>query len=289
MIEIIFNNQWYILYLAAIMVASAYVQRKGWIFPALNFLSKIIKSNRLFIVIVSSICGVLPIPGRVSVSAGILDTMAPKDERRRWYGIIDYLSTHHYYLWSPLEKSVIVPMAVLGLTYFEFIYIMGPLAIIGIVLPLMLVFYFLKEEDVVWVNPAQQFNKVDWVNWKLLIAVALVIILGNYIKSYTNEIKAYIENNEWSLITGAWVGFAGSFALGSSSRFAAFTAILTSIFGVQYLPLFFAIDYAGYMLSPAHKCFIIGKMYFKTPLITYYTFVIFLCSSIIAIAFLLVR
>ena len=271
------------------MVASAYVQRKGWIFPALNFLSKIIKSNRLFIVIVSSICGVLPIPGRVSVSAGILDTMAPKDERRRWYGIIDYLSTHHYYLWSPLEKSVIVPMAVLGLTYFEFIYIMGPLAIIGIVLPLILVFYFLKEEDVVWVNPAQKFDKVDWVNWKLLIAVALVIILGNYIKSYTNEIKAYIENNEWSLITGAWIGFAGSFALGSSSRFAAFTAILTSIFGVQYLPLFFAIDYAGYMLSPTHKCFIIGKMYFKTPLITYYTFVIFLCSSIIAISFLLVR
>ena len=59
MLEIIFNNQWYILYLAVIMVASAYVQRKGWIFPALNFLSKIIKSNRLFIVIVSSICGVL--------------------------------------------------------------------------------------------------------------------------------------------------------------------------------------------------------------------------------------
>ena len=289
MLEIIFNNQWYILYLAAIMVASAYVQRKGWIFPALNFLSKIIKSNRLFIVIVSSICGVLPIPGRVSVSAGILDTMAPKDDRRRWYGIIDYLSTHHYYLWSPLEKSVIVPMAVLGLTYFEFIYIMGPLAIIGIVLPLMLVFYFLKEEDVVWVNPAQKFDKVEWVNWKLLIAVALVIILGNYIKLYTNEIKAYIENNEWSLITGAWIGFAGSFALGSSSRFAAFTAILTSIFGVKYLPLFFAIDYAGYMLSPTHKCFIIGKMYFKTPLITYYTFVIFLCSSIIAISFLLVR
>ena len=112
------------------------------------FLSKYIKSNRLFVVIVSAVCGVLPIPGRVSVSAGILDTMAPKDSRRKWYGIIDYLSTHHYYLWSPLEKSVIVPMAVLGLTYFEFIYIMGPLAIIGIVLPLMLVFYFLKLRNI---------------------------------------------------------------------------------------------------------------------------------------------
>ena len=289
MLEIIFNNQWYILYLAGIMIASAYVQRNGYVYPILNFLSKYIKSNRLFVVIVSAVCGVLPIPGRVSVSAGILDTMAPKDSRRKWYGIIDYLSTHHYYLWSPFEKSVIIPMAVLGLTYVEFMYIIGPLAIIAIVLPLFSVFYFLKEQDVVWTNPEQKEVTVEWVNWKLLIALFLVIVLGNYIQSYTNEIKAYIENNNWSLVTGAWVGFAGSFLLGSSARFAAFTAILTSIFGVQYLPMFFAIDYAGYMLSPVHKCFIIGKMYFKTPLVTYYTFVVFLCSVIIAVSFLLIR
>ena len=84
MLEIIFNNQWYILYLAGIMIASAYVQRNGYVYHVLNFLSKYIKSNRLFIVIVSAVCGVLPIPGRVSVSAGILDTMAPKDSRRKW-------------------------------------------------------------------------------------------------------------------------------------------------------------------------------------------------------------
>ena len=289
MLEIIFNNQWYVLYLAGIMVTSAYVQRNGYIYPVLNLLSKYIKSNRLFVVVVSALCGVLPIPGRVSVSAGILDTIAPKDKRRKWYGVIDYLSTHHYYLWSPLEKSVIIPMAVLGLTYTEFLYIMGPLAMIGIILPLFLVFYLLKETDVVWYGTKPKIEKIEWINWKLITAIFVIIVIGNLIKTQTNEIKTYIENNTWSLVTGAWVGFAGSFLLGSSARFAAFTAILTGIFGIQYLPMFFAIDYAGYMLSPVHKCLVIGKMYFQTPTLTYYSFVIMLCSTIVAVSFLLVR
>ena len=55
MLEIIFNNQWYILYLAGIMIVSAYVQRNGYVYPILNFLSKYIKSNRLFVVIVMSL------------------------------------------------------------------------------------------------------------------------------------------------------------------------------------------------------------------------------------------
>jgi hypothetical protein len=45
--------------------------------------------------------------------------------------------------------------------------------------------------------------------------------------------------------------------------------ILTSLYGIQYLPWFFAVDFAGYILSPMHKCVAIGKMYFGTSL-TYY-------------------
>ena len=97
-----------------------------------------------------------------------------------------------------------------------------------------------------------------------------------------------IKDNNLSIVTAAWIGFAASFLLGSSSRFAAFTAILASIFGVEFLPLFFAIDYTGYMLSPTHKCFAIGKMYFNTSFVTYYTHIILLCSLIIAVAVLLV-
>jgi hypothetical protein len=286
--NIIFNNQWYVLYLACIMVMSAYVQRNGLIYPLLNKLIVFVPSKRLFVVATSAVAGVLPIAGRVSVSAGILDTIAPKDDRRKHYGILDYLSTHHYYLWSPFEKSVIIPMAVLSLSYAEFMQLMWPLTIIAIVVPFVLIFTLLKEDDVIVQTQKQERTKVEWINWQLLVAVAILIMLGNYAREHTDTIKTYLEDNNLSIVSGAWIGFAASFLLGSSSRFAAFTAILTSIFGVQYLPLFFAIDYTGYMLSPTHKCFAIGKMYFNTSLVTYYTHIILLCSLIIAVSILLV-
>jgi hypothetical protein len=271
------------------MIASAYVQRNGLIYPLLNKLTVFVPSKRLFVVATSAVAGILPIAGRVSVSAGILDTIAPKDDRRKHYGILDYLSTHHYYLWSPFEKSVIIPMAVLSLSYAEFMQLMWPLTVIAIVVPFVLIFTLLKEDDVIVQTQKQAFAEVKWINWQLLVALAVLIMLGNYAREHTDTIKTYLENNNWSIISGAWAGFAASFLLGSSSRFAAFTAILTSIFGVQYLPLFFAVDYTGYMLSPAHKCFAIGKMYFQTPILTYYSFVIFLCSIIIAASFVLIR
>jgi hypothetical protein len=288
LIDIILNNQWYVLYLACIMIMSAYVQRNGLIYPLLNKLTVFVPSKRLFVVATSAIAGILPIAGRVSISAGILDTIAPKDDRRKHYGILDYLSTHHYYLWSPFEKSVIIPMAVLSLSYVEFMQLMWPLTIIAIVIPFVLIFTLLKEDDVIIQTQKEERIKVEWINWKLLATVAVIIILGNFVREHTDTIKSYLENNNWSIVSGAWIGFAGSFLLGSSSRFAAFTAILTSIFGIEYLPLFFAIDYTGYMLSPTHKCFAIGKMYFNTSLVTYYTHIIFLCSMIIAVAVLLV-
>lgn len=286
--SLLITNQWYLLYLAGIMIASAYVQRNGLIYPLLNKLTVFVPSKRLFVVATSAVAGILPIAGRVSVSAGILDTIAPKDDRRKHYGILDYLSTHHYYLWSPFEKSVIIPMAVLSLSYAEFMQLMWPLTVIAIVVPFVLIFTLLKEDDVIVQTQKQERTKVEWINWQLLVAVAVIIVLGNYVREHTDTITTYLEDNDWSIISGAWIGFAASFLLGSSSRFAAFTAILASIYGVEFLPLFFAIDYTGYMLSPTHKCFAIGKMYFNTSFVTYYTHVILLCSLIIAVAILLV-
>ena len=176
MIDIILNNQWYVLYLACIMVMSAYVQRRGLIYPLLNKLTVFVPSKRLFVVITSAVAGVLPITGRVSVSAGILDTIAPKDDRRKHYGIIDYLSTHHYYLWSPFEKSVIIPMAVLSLSYTEFLQLMWPLTLIAIVVPFVLIFTLLKEDDVIIQTQQREYAQVEWVNWQLLTAVMVIIM-----------------------------------------------------------------------------------------------------------------
>jgi hypothetical protein len=52
--------------------------------------------------------------------------------------------------------------------------------------------------------------------------------------------------------------------MGSSSRFAAVTVLLSSIYGIEHLPWFFAVDLAGYLVSPMHKCAAIEMLYFQT-------------------------
>ena len=105
-----------------------------------------------------------------------------------------------------------------------------------------------------------------------------------FIKIYTNEFYYYVEyfSNSFGLVSV--IAFMASLLLGSSSRFAAITSICTGIFGIQYLPWFFAIDYAGYMLSPTHKCFYIGKSYFDTDLKDYIKSILILTISIILVS-----
>jgi hypothetical protein len=66
------------------------------------------------------------------------------------------------------------------------------------------------------------------------------------------------------------IGFVASFLMGSSGKFIAIAVIMAQVFGHEYFLWFFAIDFAGYLISPTHKCVMIGNRYFNTPLSTYY-------------------
>ena len=58
--------------------------------------------------------------------------------------------------------------------------------------------------------------------------------------------------------------------MGSSGKFIAIAVLMAQVFGVEYFLWFFAIDYSAYLLSPTHKCVMIGNRYFGTPFKTYY-------------------
>jgi hypothetical protein len=66
------------------------------------------------------------------------------------------------------------------------------------------------------------------------------------------------------------IGFVASFLMGSSGKFIAIAVLMSQVFGVEYFLWFFAIDFAGYLVSPTHKCVMIGNKYFGTPVVTYY-------------------
>ena len=293
--SLITDNQVYLLLLAAVMGLSFTAKRTQVFVPFYAWIASRIKSKRAVVALISLISGVLPISGRASISAGVLDTIAPDDKHKKQnYGVIDYLSTHHYYFWSPLEATVIVPMATLGISYLRFMNYIWPLLLTAIIVILYQIFFVLKEEDIE-IKTIKKTEKIaGWTKderkqivsyAKTLLFVGAVIVLGNIVKANYEVINTWVvaAREQGLLLVVVIAGFLASFALGSSGKFAGFTALSASVFGPATLPLFFAIDYAGYMLSPAHKCLVISQSYFGTPLKQQYRAILSLVVPVAAV------
>ncbi|MDA9938735.1 hypothetical protein N9C48_01360 [bacterium] len=321
-LHLLYKGQEYLLFIAFIMMVAGLIKQHNLFAGAYAYIQKVFKSKRVIVALMSAFTGILPISGRVTVSAGMLDTIAPPkgSKGREKFGIIDYLSTHHYYVWSPLEKTILIPMAAFSITYGAVVYSLLPLLIVSLGLVFGYIMFFVKEDDIE-LNIQKQHFKVSnvlrnvvpflfaialalkpvagldpwlvfggllfyymvltmtwdykrllgFVDFKLLAWVAVIIIMANFTREYTDDIKAYLENTAFDIntVTGfaalSGLAFGSAFLFGSSSRFAAITTILSLVYGVEYFVWFFALDYCGYLVSPMHKCMAIGKMYFGTP------------------------
>ena len=316
------RNLDYLFMIIFIMVSAGLAKDHNLFAPAFSYVRNVFRSNKFVLVILSAIGGVLPIEGRVTVSAGLLDTIAPKDgPGRQKMGIIDYLSTHHYYMWSPLEKTVILPIAAFGLTYIAFLELIWPLLALSLIYIGAYIYFQVDEKDIA-IQPTSfkmssltrnvfpmiiaiatyiAFNNFylsfgllalyymiltstwnlkklhGYINWEVILTVGIVIVLGEYFKSYDSEFKNFIQTQSYinpetlvGMLAISVFGFGASFLMGSSSKFVALSVLMTQIFGLQYFLWFFAIDYAGYLLSPTHKCVMVGNRYFGTPYKDYY-------------------
>jgi hypothetical protein len=292
--------------------------------PAFAYVRNTFRSNKFVVVLLSAIGGILPIEGRVTVSAGLLDTVAPRcGHGREKLGIVDYLSTHHYYLWSPLEKTVILPIAAFGITYTVWLGLIAPLLVVSLLFITWYIWSQVKDEELVitpgnfklsavirnvlpmfialgiyiwsggeknvfpifgslalyYVFITQQWSPkklLGYVRWDVLAWVGVVIALGNYMKTYDTAWQTMLKTSVLDphtfigMIAISAIGFIASFLMGSSGKFIAIAVIMSQVFGHEYFLWFFAIDFAGYLLSPTHKCVMIGNRYFGTPLGTYY-------------------
>jgi hypothetical protein len=328
-----------------IMITAGLAKEYALFAPAFAYVRNTFRSNKFVVVLLSAIGGVLPIEGRVTVSAGLLDTVAPKEgPGREKLGIVDYLSTHHYYMWSPLEKTVILPIAAFGLSYSAFIGLVAPLLIVSLLFISIYIWTQVRDEELTitpgnfklsavmrnvlpmflalgtyiglggeahvfpifglltlyYVFITQQWspNKLlGYVRWDVLAWVLAVIILGNYFKSYNGDFLTMIKgvgldpHTFVGMLAISVIGFVVSFLMGSSGKFIAVAVLMAQVFGVEYFIWFFAIDFAGYLLSPTHKCVMIGNRYFGTPISTYYkalgTWALLLLATSATITFLI--
>jgi len=344
------EDEIYLFVLGAIMVVSGIIKENRLLDNTYGYLKSKFKSNRVVIAILSLISGVLPIQGRSSISAGILDTATSDDNcigcetdnnaSRKKLGVVDYLTTHHFYMWSPLEKTVILPMGAFGLSYLAWLGTIWPLIAVSALFIGSYCWFAVKEEEVqikaesnlgfgdfarnalpfllaivgyialggegplavfgvfgtllvyyVIANRAFDLKKLNsYINWKTLGIIAVIFAVAGYAQEHRAWIESTVKHIGFNMHTVpgfiliSLLAFVASFSMGSSSKFAAVTVLLSTVFGIQYLPWFFALDYTGYLLTPVHDCVMIGKRYFGTSYKTYYTALIAWALLLISVA-----
>ncbi len=310
------NSLWMLFF---IMISAGLAKEYNLFAPAFAYVRNTFRANKFVVVILSAIGGILPIEGRVTVSAGLLDTVAPKcGHGREKLGIVDYLATHHYYLWSPIEKTVILPIAAFGITYVEWLKLISPLLCVTFIYIAWYIWYHIKDEELA-ITPTnfklstvmrnvfpmfiaigayiyhpelmvhifgfltlyymfitQQWDLkklIGYVNWQVIIVVAVVILASTYAKLHSDELIGSLKDNldPKNIILLTLAGFGVTFLLGSSSKGVGLAILLAQFFGTEYFLWFFAVEFAAYILSPTHKCVAIGNRYFGTPLSTYYS------------------
>lgn len=325
----------YLWMIVFVMIAAGIAKEHNLFAPVYNLIRTIFKSNKIVLIILSMIGGILPISGRVTISAGLLDTIAPKDPKKRQkYGIVDYLATHHYYMWSPLEKTVIIPIATFGISYTAWIVQIYPLligtflfigwyiwsridetdinivqttpdrlAVIRDVFPMVaaIIGYVFSENFYITFGVLAIYymaltstwspkKLLDYINIDVLLIVGVVIICSAFFQTYNNEFKENIinigldPNDIFGMIGITAIGFISSFLMGSSGKFVAIAVLMAQIFGIEYFLWFFAVDYSAYLISPTHKCVLLGNRYFGTPYSTYYMALMMWVALLLSIA-----
>lgn len=178
-----FTPYLFLIYLICVMMICNIIKENNLFIPLYGLITKKVKSKKFLVFLVSCLSGILPIPGRVVVSAGMLDTLVDKEKTasRSKFGIVDFLATHHYYWWSPLEKTVIIPMAALGLTYLQFMsYTCIPL-LICLLFTFYYIFVFIDEKDM-YINKSEHIN-----NKRSIILSTMPILLSIFLLCFKIE------------------------------------------------------------------------------------------------------
>jgi hypothetical protein len=169
----ILEAQLYLIYMIGIMIITGIIKDKN-LFTNIYFdLSKAINNDKILLVIVAAITGILPVPGRCIISASILDTLSCKSKK---FGIVDYLSTHHYYLWSPLEKTIILPMAAFGLSWIGIMQYTWPILLLVLVYTFYYIYKFVKPEDIN-IKPTFDINISSWLFFIPLLVGIICMML----------------------------------------------------------------------------------------------------------------
>jgi len=191
LITTIFSKEIYLFGLIAAFVIGGILRNDGYFAQLFLFVSSIFRNKKAVLAIISTIGGILPVEGRASISAPFLDSIIDgKHSSRSKMGIVDYISTHHYYLWSPIEPAVVIFITALGISWGMFLQatLIPLIAYIGFFIAMLLT--YVKEEEINFHYPVSPIKDYDHTG-KTFLPIVLTIITALGLMIYQPEIFAF--------------------------------------------------------------------------------------------------
>lgn len=223
LIKILTSVAGMIAMLVIVMTIAGVLKETGAMTGMYSYLKPRVKSKRGLVALMSLMFGVMPVPGRICFTCSILDSVQDKTRNNQKMGIIAHLASHHYYLWSPLEKAIIIVCGVLGISYVSFISTMWLPAAIMVAFSLVYIFNFVSEDEI-YLKEAATYSDIDarglWASTVLFIALGVAATFPAYtwyiFGTYAAGLVVYAKTFKLEWLDFKTIGFAcGAVILGS--------------------------------------------------------------------------
>jgi len=132
------------LFTGVLFVANIYRQT-GNATDNLLYWTKFLKNGKLSLIFTSLFLGLMPVKGRTILSAPIIAQIAQKNNLDNFSAsMVNYLSSHIYYLIFPLSTSLMFVIIIMKFNYFNFIFFLMP----GVLFLAMMVWYFASRSNI---------------------------------------------------------------------------------------------------------------------------------------------
>lgn len=112
---------------------------------SLLYWTRFFKNGKLALIFTALFLGIMPVKGRTILSAPIISQISKKNNLNNdSASLVNFISTHIYYLMFPLSTSLIFVISIMEMNYFKFVAYMLP----GIIFLAVMVWYYASKSKI---------------------------------------------------------------------------------------------------------------------------------------------
>jgi hypothetical protein len=180
-----------VLFTGVLFVTNLYRQL-GNTADNLLYWTKFLKNGKLSLIATALFLGMMPVKGRTILSAPIIAEIARKNNlNNNSASLVNYLSTHIYYLMFPLSTSLMFVIAVMNFNYFKFVFFLLP----GIIFLAGVVWYYASRSNIsesFAIQTKSSFKEAARFTFPILVLLIFLGLYGLYKVQYSMLIGVFL-------------------------------------------------------------------------------------------------